>query len=94
MSMSSVINSGRKGDGIYPANKAMSSKATKGSSGSPLSMSGSMNATIQGPSYNVTIAPNITVQSTGSSATDAHKIAKEVTALLDREIRLTLMRTS
>jgi hypothetical protein len=94
MSMSSVINSGRKGDGIYPANKAMSSKPIKGSSGSPLSMSGSMNATIQGPSYNVTIAPNITVQSTGSSATDAHKIAKEVTALLDREVRLTLMRTS
>jgi hypothetical protein len=94
MSMSSVINSGRKGDGIYPANKAMSSKPIKGSSGSPLSMSGSMNAMVQGPAYNVTIAPNITVQSTGSSATDAHKIAKEVTALLDREVRLTLMRTS
>jgi hypothetical protein len=52
-----------------------------------------MSTMVQGPEYNVTISPNITVQSSGAVSTDAHKIAKEVTALLDREVRLTLMRT-
>jgi hypothetical protein len=95
MSMSEVINAGRKGDGIYPTTGGRTSArtATKTLS-SPLVMSPSIAGQVSGPEYNITIAPNITVTSSGSTTVDAHKLAKEVSALLDREVRLSLMRTT
>ena len=95
MSMSEVVNAGRKGDGIYPTSGGRSSarSATKTLS-SPLIMSPSISGQVGGSEYNVTIAPNITVHSSGSTTVDAHKLAKEVSALLDREVRLSLMRTT
>jgi hypothetical protein len=96
MSMSEVINSGRRGDGMYPSSSsaAVSSKALQNNLSSPLVMSSSMGTIVKGPEYNVTIAPQITLQSSGGTSTDAHKLAKEVSALLEREIKLTLMRTT
>ena len=98
MSMSEVINAGRKGDGIYPSSSggstSVGSRSSNRNLSTPLSLSKNMSDMVRGSEYNVTIAPNITVTSSGSASTDAHKIAKEVSALLDREIRLSLMRTT
>jgi hypothetical protein len=96
MSMSEVVNSGRSGDGMYPSasSSATIGRAIQNNLGSPLVMSSSMGTMVKGPEYNVTIAPQITLQSSGGTSTDAHKLAKEVSALLEREIKLTLMRTT
>lgn len=94
-SMSEIVNSSRTGDGMYHSstNGGSVSRSLQTSVSAPLVLSGSMSTMVKGPEYNVTISPSITVQSSGAVSTDAHKIAKEVTALLDREVRLTLMRT-
>ena len=99
--MNEIVNTRRSGDGMYPSSTSSTlntssgsvSRALQTSVNAPLVLSGSMSTMVQGPEYNVTISPSITVQSSGAVSTDAHKIAKEVTALLDREVRLTLMRT-
>ncbi len=95
MSMNSIVNAGKIGDGIYPSAKSsVGSRALQNNLSSPLVMSSSMGSMVKGPEYNVTIAPQITLQSSGNSSTDAHKLAKEVSALLEREVKLTLMRTT
>lgn len=96
MSMSEVVNSPRTGDGI-PRSSTISASGfkpiTRGVS-APLSLSRGISEGGGGTEYNVTIAPNITVSSSGSASVDAHKIAKEVSQLLDREVRMSLMRTT
>lgn len=95
MSMNSIVNAGKIGDGIYPSAKSsVGSRALQNNLSSPLVMSSSMGSMVKGPEYNVTIAPQITLQSSNNSSMDAHKLAKEVSALLEREVKLTLMRTS
>lgn len=99
MNMSDIVNAGKIGDGIWPSNtstNATMSRPMSSGSSSPLmiSLSPSASSMVSNPAYNVTIAPNITIQSSGAATTDAHKIAKEVSNLLDREVKMTLMRSS
>ena len=97
MSMNEVVNAGRRGDGIYNSvsnSPTVGARSISKGMSSPLSLSRNMSDMVRGPEYNVTIAPNITISSSGSASVDAHKVAKEVAALLDREVRLSLMRTT
>ena len=63
------------------------------SSNSTTSTSGAMiKATEQNNVFN--ISPTINVNSTGSVPIDAAKLAKEVTKLIDRELRMNIVRSS
>lgn len=44
--------------------------------------------------YSITVAPNITIHSQGASNMDMQKVARDVATLLEREVRMTMMRVS
>ena len=62
---------------------------SRGSSGGGLTIQGD-----SGNSYNVTIAPTIQLHGGNNYSADIQKMAKDVANLLDREVRMTLLRSS
>jgi hypothetical protein len=47
-----------------------------------------------GALYNISVAPVINISSSGNTTVDSQKVAREVSDMLEREVRLTMMRTS
>ena len=97
MSMGEVIGSGSvyassgtqnatNPSSSYPKASAGGDPVTKG----PLSM-GSSRASSN--SYNITVSPSFNIQSSGNGSFDIQKMAKDVANLLERELRMTMMRT-
>jgi len=94
MSMSEIVSSTKTGDGFVSTPRSRALPLNDARSSTPMSLSPSASALVTGPQYSVTIAPTITVQSTGNTSTDAHKLARELSNMLDREVRLNLLRSS
>lgn len=94
MSMSEIVSSGKTGDGVVSTPRSKVLPLSSGGSSAPMSLSPSASALVSGPQYNITISPNITVQSTGNTSTDAHKLARELSSLMEREVRLNLLRST
>lgn len=96
MQMGEIIGSSAKGDGVYPSTNSSVgvASAPKLSSIAPVSMASTSTSVTSSPVYQVTIAPNITVQSSGNTSIDAHKLAREVSNLVDKEFRLNLLRST
>lgn len=94
MSMSEIISSGKTGDGVVSTPRSVSSVVKDMRSNTPMSLSPSASTMVAGPQYSITISPSITMQSTGSTSTDAHKLARELSNLMEREVRLNLLRSS
>lgn len=97
MSMGEVIGSGSvyassgtqnatNPSASYPKASAGGDPVTPG----PLSM-GSSKASSN--SYNITVSPSFNIQSSGNGSFDIQKMAKDVANLLERELRMTMMRT-
>lgn len=98
MSMGEVIGSGS----VYATSNLQSS--SKPSSSYPNATAGG-DPTVPGPisigssrssanSYNITISPNFNIQSSGNGSFDINKMAKDVANILEREVRMTMLRTS
>lgn len=94
MSMSEIVSSGKTGDGVVSTPRSVSSVVKDMRSNTPMSLSPSASTMVAGPQYSITISPSITMQSTGSTSTDAHKLARELSNLMEREVRLNLLRSS
>lgn len=65
--------------------------------GDPVMAGGSRSGSVTnvgGASYNITIAPSITVAAGAGGGVDVQKLAKEVVSLMEREVRMTMMRVS
>jgi hypothetical protein len=49
---------------------------------------------VGGATYNITVSPSITINAGAGGGVDVQKVAKDVVNLMEREIRMTMMRTS
>ena len=47
-----------------------------------------------GSTYTINVSPSITVNASATGGVDIQKIAKDVVSLMEREIRMTMMRVS
>jgi len=68
-------------------------KVNSAGAGAPVAMGGSTTM-VGGASYNITVAPNISLQGGAGGTYDLPKLARDVAALMEREIRLTMLRTT
>jgi hypothetical protein len=65
--------------------------------GDPVMTSGSRDGSVTnvgGASYNITVSPSITINAGAGGGVDIQKVAKDVVSLMEREIRMTMMRVS
>lgn len=97
MSMGEIIGSGSVyAKGVTPTKTNPSSSYPTASAGGDATVPSPLmpQAAQAGNSFNITIAPNLTVQSTGNVATDVRRLAKDVADLLEKEVKLKMMRIS
>ena len=68
-------------------------KVNSAGAGAPMAMGGGTTM-VGGASYNITVAPNISLQGGAGGTYDLPKLARDVATLMEREIRLTMLRTT
>ena len=68
-------------------------KVNSAGAGAPIAMGGGTTM-VGGASYNITVAPNISLQGGAGGTYDLPKLARDVATLMEREIRLTMLRTT
>ena len=99
MSMGEVIGSGSvyASSGVKSTTPSSVSSSTKSTGGDPIdSPKGPLrmgSSTASSNSYNITVSPSFNIQSSGNGSFDIQKMAKDVANLLERELRMTMMRT-
>ena len=69
-------------------------KVSSAGAGAPIATGGGSTTMVGGASYNITVAPNISLQGGAGGTYDLPKLARDVAALMEREIRLTMLRTT
>lgn len=93
-SMNEIVAAGKRGDGMV-ATPSMSQMVGK-TSPIVLASLGQQQMSGSGASkqYTITIAPNITVQGSNNAASDAQQLARELSSLIDRDVRLNILRSN
>jgi hypothetical protein len=85
---------GRAGT-MYPKAKIAAKEASNAPAGDPMPQSRASSQSVGGPTLvggaNITIAPNITVMG-GGGGVDSQKIAQEAAKIIERELKLAMMR--